>query len=991
MVAAVTEAIRASHGDDEHGADARHDACLANGIHSRRRVDPDRIAERLDRAGWKDLERSLVALAAHTTIASSSTDDDAAWTASTVARIGDEDLLLETAGVVFAFNTINRIANARRVQLEYRFVRGLKPIRGWVERRLASLTRLAYDLSFRHQARHSADKLLDRLSAVFELLGVPDVPAVFHWLSQSPAVLEGIVELLEANVTSSAVRIDLLKEAAAIAVASRAAPGSGLKQAVDDWLPAGPSSSDRESTLASACRRYAWLVANASHTISDEQIAAMSALGLDDAERLDLALVVSIFSALAIIEPISAAAAAKAGRRRRSPPSGLEREASGMSRPQGSFLRRATWLAAAAIVVGLYFMTRERALSQAESEDIVNTFRFSRTSLPEVKDHPPYKYVRNVHPSVQHIRAYVSTLGASVALGDLDGDGRQNDVVWVDPRTDQVICGPVPGTGARFEPFALDPGASFPHWDPATMCPTGVLIADLNEDGLMDVLVVYWGRSPIVYLRKTPTDPKAPPSAAEFEAHELIEGGDRWYSTTAATADLDGDGHCDLIIGNYLPDGSRMLDASAEGSETLHDSLARSGNGGGLRFFKFASATSGRRPTVRFDLQNDVIPEELTHGWTYAIGPADLDGDLLPELYIANDFGPDRLLHNRSTPGHFRFAPLHGERTADMPASFVMNQDSFKGMGVDFGDINGDGLLDIFVSNLTTKFGLTESHFLWLNTGKTERMKEGLSPFRQASEEFGLSRSGWSWDCRLADFNNDGVLEVLQANGFIKGTVNKWPELQSLGTSNSQLLNNPKFWPSLQPGDDVSGHDTFAFFVRASDGRYYDAAPKLKLQDGQSMSEAMVTRGIALADVDGDGRLDFALANQWQPSYFYHNECPKPGNFMGLHLLLPLEKGKPTLVEAGIGHSVAEIPGRPAIGAAVTMRMPDGSRRVAQVDGGTGFAGKRAPDVHLGLGTVTEAPVEIHWRDPDGHPHEETFTLKAGWHTIRLAWPGDKK
>jgi len=254
-----------------------------------------------------------------------------------------------------------------------------------------------------------------------------------------------------------------------------------------------------------------------------------------------------------------------------------------------------------------------------------------------------------------------------------------------------------------------------------------------------------------------------------------------------------------------------------------------------------------------------------------------------------------------------------------------------------------------------------------------------------------MSRSGWSWDCRLADLNNDGVLETLQANGFIQGKINRWPELQSLGTSNNQLLNNPRFWPKIQPGDDVSGHDTFAFFVRAGDGRYYDMAPDLKLQDGRSMSEAMVTRGISLADVDADGRLDFALANQWQPSYFYHNESPRTGNFLGLHVLLPLERGQPTHVEPGIGHSVEDIPGRPAVGAVVTVRLPNGQLRVAQVDGGSGYAGKRAPDVHLGLGSITEAPVEIRWRDPDGNPREETFELKSGWHTIRLGWPADGK
>ena len=128
--------------------------------------------------------------------------------------------------------------------------------------------------------------------------------------------------MLEANVTSAGVRFDVLREAAAIAVASRAMPGSGLRRAVDPWLPQGslpdsntlrpwtdPSGVASDSDLVSACRRYAWQVANAAYTISDEQIGKMSALGLGDAELLDLTLVTALFSALAIIEPISAAVA----------------------------------------------------------------------------------------------------------------------------------------------------------------------------------------------------------------------------------------------------------------------------------------------------------------------------------------------------------------------------------------------------------------------------------------------------------------------------------------------------------------------------------------------------------------------------------------------------------------------------------------------------------------------------------------------------------
>jgi hypothetical protein len=247
---------------------------------------------------------------------------DVDWIASAAARVGDPDLLLETAGVVFAFNTINRIADARRVRLEYNFLRELKPIRGWVERRLVSLTGLTYDLSYKHQPRHSPAELLDRIGVVFARLGAPAVPDLFNWLSQSPVVLEGVLEMIEVNVTRAGVRFDLLKEAAAIAVASRAMSGSGLSRAVEEWLSqaslpdsntllswAAPSRVAIDSGLVSACRRYSWQVANAAYTVTDQQIRNLSALGLSDAEILDLTLATAVFSALAIIEPLSAAVA----------------------------------------------------------------------------------------------------------------------------------------------------------------------------------------------------------------------------------------------------------------------------------------------------------------------------------------------------------------------------------------------------------------------------------------------------------------------------------------------------------------------------------------------------------------------------------------------------------------------------------------------------------------------------------------------------------
>jgi len=380
----------------------------------------------------------------------------------------------------------------------------------------------------------------------------------------------------------------------------------------------------------------------------------------------------------------------------------------------------------------------------------------------------------------------------------------------------------------------------------------------------------------------------------------------------------------------------------------------------------------------------DVVNTEVERGWTLAIGAADLDGDLLPELYFGNDFGPDRLLHNRSTPGHLQFTVLEGRRRFTDPKSCVLGCDSFKGMRVDFGDVNGDGLLDIYVSNIATRFGLCESHFVWQSTGQLEQMARGIAPYVQASEKLGLSRSGWGWDCRLADFDNDGVLEAIQAVGFIKGQINRWPELQSLGTSNDRIVHDPRLWPNFKPGADLSGHDLDPFFVRAADGRYYNVGPEL------GFTESMVSKAIALGDVDGDGRLDFVLANQWEPSFFYHNLAPNPGAFLGLHLLLPLAAESESPLRERLGHPGPDLHGRPAYGAHASLVLPDGRKLVGQVDGNSGHAGRRNPDIQLGLGrlpTGGRVAVDLKWRDPRGQPQSATLTLTPGWHTVLLGNP----
>jgi enediyne biosynthesis protein E4 len=623
--------------------------------------------------------------------------------------------------------------------------------------------------------------------------------------------------------------------------------------------------------------------------------------------------------------------------------------------------------AAVAVVAVAAIYTRLPTYSDAQLRSMASHFAFRRAELATAATSRP-KLVREVEPQLDDIRSWISAVGAAVSLADLDGDGLPNDVCLVDPRTDSVTVAPAPGTGRRYTPFVLD-ARPLPY-DRATTAPMGCLPGDFDEDGRLDLLVYYWGRTPVMFLRRAGA--RLGPDG--FVRRELVPGGGRWYTDAITQADVDGDGHLDLVVGNYFPDGARVLDARArrDPAMQMQDSMSRATNGGVDRILLWSAPG-------RFREALGAMLRKVARGWTLAVGAADLDGDLRPELYFANDFGPDRLLYNESSPGRVHFVQLTGRRTFTTPASKVLGHDSFKGMGIDFADLNANGRLDMFVSNITSQFALEESNFTWVSTGRLGEMKHGRAPFVDRSEPLGLSRGGWGWDAKFGDFDNSGELEIVQATGFLQGKVDRWPELQELAMANDTLLHHASVWPRFKPGDDLSGHEPNRFWVRGPAGRFADLSRRVGLGD------PFVGRGVATGDVDGDGGLDFAIANQWEPSYLYRNRSPDRGAFLELDLLLP-----PTGVHGAtrvLDQAPRGLRARPAIGAEALLRRPDGRHVLAEVDAGNGHASARAPQLHFGLGTgrVGRVPVALAWRDGDGFVHRQRLVLRPGLHTVLLA------
>ena len=480
--------------------------------------------------------------------------------------------------------------------------------------------------------------------------------------------------------------------------------------------------------------------------------------------------------------------------------------------------------------------------------------------------------------------------GSGAALADLDGDGdldayivQSGSLAERAKATDQVYFNRGDG---RF-----DAGAPPPDGNGYGM---GVAAGDYDNDGDVDLYVTNVG--PNVLLRND--------GRGGFENVAAAAGVDEpGWGTSAAFLDLDADGDLDLFVANYI---QWRIDAELECYMA------------GVRTFCPPQNYKAPAPDQLFRNDGDGTFTNLSRhaGLPFAFGNgfgvvgADYNQDGLTDVFVANDMMVNQLWLNR---GGLRFA----ESAMDWGSGADESGTAKAGMGVAAADIDDDSDVDILVVNLEG-----QSDSLFRNAGAW---------FDDATAETGLnvvSRRYTRFGVVFADFDNDGWLDIYQANG----AVSHIPD---------------------QQGDPFAEPNTL---YRGDAGRFALVSP-----DGGTTQQLVHTsRGLAVGDVDDDGGLDLLVVNRDASPYLLMNRVPQRGNWIRFQVLTRS--------------------GRDAHAATVSVQVA-GTRKYRDVQPAASYLSSNDPRVHFGLGEeqgVTD--VTVGW--PDGTT--EAFGAFDAGRTVEL-------
>lgn len=511
--------------------------------------------------------------------------------------------------------------------------------------------------------------------------------------------------------------------------------------------------------------------------------------------------------------------------------------------------------------------------------------------------------------------------GGGVALGDINNDGWIDIYFTSNLGKNRLYLNNKDNTFKDITDQAGVGGTKY--WS------TGVTMVDINYDGLLDIYVCNSGdiagddKENELFINKG--DLTFIESAKEYSLN------DRGFSTHALFFDYDKDDDLDVYLLNnsYQAIGSFNLriDERPNYDQEGGDKLLRNDNG------KFVNVTESS------GIYGSVI------GFGLGISSGDVNNDGWDDLYISNDFFERDYLYINNQDGTFN------EVLVDQMMSI-----SGASMGADMADIDNDGNLDIFVTEMlpsdpqrlktvTTFENWNKYQYNVKNgyhhqfTRNTLQYNNGDGTFSEIGRYAGVEASDWSWGALFFDMNNDGLQDLFVANGIYQDLTNQ-DYLQYV--ANDEVMKsiimddgvNYKELIDIIPSNPVPNH----FYLNTGDFRF-------ERQHGKPFSQNSFSNGSAYGDIDNDGDLDLVVNNVNMPPFIYQNRTENLG---GKHVQISLRQdGK----------------NKGAIGAKVTVTLPDGKAIYQHVQPSRGFQSSVDSKLVFGVDNAEEVEIRIMWPD----------------------------
>ena len=396
-----------------------------------------------------------------------------------------------------------------------------------------------------------------------------------------------------------------------------------------------------------------------------------------------------------------------------------------------------------------------------------------------------------------HIMPEMASMGAAVSIVDFDRDG------WLD------IYVTNSGEGSRnalyrnlgngqFKDVAEEAGIADVN-RPGTGVSTGAVWGDYDNDGYEDLFLVKWGRPEL--FRNAPD--------GRFTRVTDEAGFPRWINAnTAVWLDYDGDGRLDLFVGGYYAEDIDLWNLTH--TRVRPDSFEYATNGG--RKYLFRSLGGGRF---------EEVSEKLgiaSRRWALAAGAADLRGTGRPDLFIANDYGVSELYVNDGK----------GFREVGKQAGVGFAPKS--GMNVAFGDILNQGRYAVYVSNISEDGILIQGNNLWIAKegapGAGVMRYENLA--REFGVElggwsFGAQFGDLNNDGTLDLYLTNGYISLDRQRSY-------WYDFSRVAGGNSTIIGDAKNWPAFE-GRSLAGYQSKRVWVNDGAGRFAEVAQAVGVTD----------------------------------------------------------------------------------------------------------------------------------------------------------------